>query len=127
MRVLVLNAGSSSLKGSLVEEPGDRTLDRLTLVPPSQDGWTDALRNAVEAAGRMDAVGYRVVHGGDRHRTPLLIDASVIAELDALRDLAPLHNRPALEVIAAAQAALPDLSRFEAASPVGAAAGRVGN
>lgn len=109
MRVLVLNAGSSSLKGSLVEEPGDRTLDRLTLVPPSQDGWTDALRQAVEAAGRMDAVGYRVVHGGDRHRTPLLIDASVIAELDALRDLAPLHNRPALEVIAAAQAALPDL------------------
>ncbi|HEX6140785.1 MAG TPA: acetate/propionate family kinase [Candidatus Limnocylindria bacterium] len=109
MRVLVLNAGSSSLKGSLVEEPGDSTLDRLKLVPPSQEGWTDALRQAVIAAGRLDAVGHRVVHGGDRHRRPLLIDSSVIAELDALRDLAPLHNRPALEVIAAAQEALPDL------------------
>jgi acetate kinase len=71
MRILVLNAGSSSLKTSVVEEPG--------------------------------------VHGGLRHTAPLRIDAAAIAELDELRALAPLHNGPALEVIAAARAALPDV------------------
>jgi len=83
VRVLVVNAGSSSLKLSLldgeqlVEEPAD-----------------------LEAglAGRPDAVGHRVVHGGDRTRA-VQVDDAVLDELEALTDLAPLHQPPALQAL----------------------------
>ena len=56
-----------------------------------------------------DAVGHRVVHGGDRFREPTPIDDLVLAAIEELRPLAPLHNEPALRAIRAAQEALPDL------------------
>ena len=46
-----------------------------------------------------DAVGHRVVHGGARFVEPVLIDADVLAGIDELRPLAPLHNEPALRAI----------------------------
>jgi acetate kinase len=108
MRILVLNAGSSSLKTSLIEEPGDRTLSRVELQRvPGPDAWTDALRSAAADAGEVDAVGHRIVHGGSRYTAPLRLDADVVDELDALRALAPLHNGPALEVVETARRALP--------------------
>ncbi|HET6380737.1 MAG TPA: acetate/propionate family kinase [candidate division Zixibacteria bacterium] len=110
MRVLVLNAGSSSLKSSLVEEPGDRTLARHELQRPADTGWTDAIAAALADAGRVDAVGHRVVHGGVKHVTPMLISDAVLRALDELRDLAPLHNGPALEVITSARQALPEVA-----------------
>jgi acetate kinase len=56
-----------------------------------------------------DAVGHRVVHGGARFVQPVLIDDEVIAAIEQLRALAPLHNEPALRSIREAQAALPDI------------------
>jgi acetate kinase len=56
----------------------------------------------------VEAVGHRVVHGGDRFRAPVLIDETVLAELDAITELAPLHNPPSLRAIEAARQALPD-------------------
>ena len=109
MRILVLNAGSSSLKSSLVGQPGDVTVTRGELQRPAHAGWTDALRGALRNAGRVDAIGHRVVHGGERHTAPLLLSERVLDDLGALRDLAPLHNGPALDVIEAARDALPDL------------------
>jgi len=109
MRILVLNAGSSSLKSSLVGQPGDVTVTRTELQPPAHAGWTDALRGALTGAGRVDAIGHRVVHGGERHTAPLLLTERVLGELDRIRDLAPLHNGPALAVIEAARDAFPDL------------------
>lgn len=61
-----------------------------------------------EAPAGVDAVGHRVVHGGNRFREPVLIDEHVLAELDAITELAPLHNPPSLKAIEAAQRALPD-------------------
>ena len=55
------------------------------------------------------AVVHRVVHGGPHFREATLIDDTVTAELDALRDLAPLHNGPALRAIEQARRALPDV------------------
>ena len=55
-----------------------------------------------------DAVGHRVVHGGARFVQPVRIDDEVIAAIEQLRALAPLHNEPALRAIREAQAALPD-------------------
>lgn len=108
MRILVLNAGSSSLKTSLIEEPDERTVSRAELqVAPAPDAWTDALRSAVAGAGEPDAVGHRIVHGGVRYTAPLRLDAGVVTDLDALRALAPLHNGPALEVVDSARRAMP--------------------
>jgi acetate kinase len=55
-------------------------------------------------------VGHRVVHGGARFVEPALIDDEVIAAIEELRPLAPLHNEPALRAIREAQAALPEVS-----------------
>jgi len=66
-----------------------------------------------EAAGispaSLGAVGYRVVHGGERFREPALITPSVIEEVDALRSLAPLHNGIAVATMRAGLAAIPQL------------------
>jgi len=54
----------------------------------------------------VDAVGHRIVHGGDRFQTSILIDDDVIGALAALEELAPLHNPPAIRAIRACRAAL---------------------
>jgi len=58
------------------------------------------------ASGSLDAVGHRVVHGGHRFVEPTRLDDNVMTAIAALRDLAPLHNEPALGAIRAAQAVL---------------------
>jgi acetate kinase len=63
---------------------------------------------AVDDYTAADAVGHRVVHGGDRFLTPTLIDEQVVAAIEELRPLAPLHNEPALQAIRAAREALPE-------------------
>src|SRR6266508_4264045 len=87
-RVLVVNAGSETLKLSVVAED-----DSSGVV----DGFVDA-----------DAVGHRIVHGGERFREPVVVDDTVVAALEGLVPLAPLHNRPAVHAVREARAALPD-------------------
>lgn len=94
LRLLTVNAGSTSLKLSLVEPDGSAT---------SYDSLDDAL-----AGPHPDAVAHRVVHGGDR-RTSALVDDAVVQELRALTELAPLHQPPALEALATVRDALPDV------------------
>ncbi len=113
MRTLVLNAGSTSLKASLVDQPGDVTVGRVAT------GWsgTDAeaaldglLAELGGAAGLApDAIGHRVVHGGTTYLAPTLLGAAVVGSLDELSDLAPLHNPLAVAVIRAALSQWPDL------------------
>ena len=87
-RVLVVNAGSTSLKLHLVE--GDES-------------------RPVDGFGECDAVGHRVVHGGARFVEPVVVDEEVVAAIRELTPLAPLHNAPALRAIEEAQGALPDV------------------
>jgi len=65
----------------------------------------------------LDAVGHRVVHGGDAFLAPVLIDDGVIGKLEALSDLAPLHNPAALSGIRAARkllgTSLPMVAAFD--------------
>ena len=66
-------------------------------------------RLAAEAGAGLPpiaAVGHRAVHGADRFRHPVLIDDDVMAGLEALEELAPLHNRPSLAGIRTARAVL---------------------
>jgi acetate kinase len=63
-------------------------------------------------------VGHRIVHGGARFREPVLLDDVVVRELEALVELAPLHNAPALAAVRDARAALsgiPHMGVFDTA------------
>ena len=84
MRVLAVNAGSTSLKLHLVD--GEEAI--------VVEGWADA-----------DAVGHRVVHGGDRFRASVEIDDGVESAIEDLASIAPLHNTPALSAIREARRA----------------------
>lgn len=59
-----------------------------------------------ETAGRPEAVGHRIVHGGARFTAPAIIDDEVVATIEKLTPLAPLHNAPGLAGIRAARAVL---------------------
>ncbi|HEY7605026.1 MAG TPA: acetate/propionate family kinase [Gaiellaceae bacterium] len=88
LAVLVVNAGSTSLKLHLVEGDESRAVDSFAVA--------------------CDAVGHRVVHGGTRFREPVLVDEEVISAIEQLMPLAPLHNAPALRALEEAQKALPE-------------------
>jgi acetate kinase len=77
--------------------------------PWAGDADPAALEPFAEAMGRADAVGHRVVHGGPDLSEATVLDAGVVARLEELTPLAPLHQPRALAGIRAVQAALPDV------------------
>lgn len=97
MNVLVVNVGSSSVKlGVVGEDDTDLASHELSGAPD-----VGSVRRFVDAAPDFDAVGHRIVHGGERFVGPRRIDEGDLDALDALDDLAPLHNPPALRVLRA--------------------------
>jgi acetate kinase len=110
MRILVVNAGSSSLKLSLLDDD-DQLAGAKELT--AHGGQFDADEVARELdqldAGTADAVGHRVVHGGSEFTGPVRLDAAVRGQLDQLTDLAPLHQPKSLAGIDAVSQALPKL------------------
>ncbi len=133
--VLVLNAGSSSLKYQLVVPETTQVLAKGTVErigePPTDGGpgvadHTQAMRVvAAELAEQhvdltrsgLRAVGHRVVHGGPDFSDPVLIDDRVVADIADLSPLAPLHNPGAVAGIAAArtQFDVPQVAVFDTA------------
>ena len=136
--VLVVNAGSSSLKYSLVDgstgsSPASGSVERIGessgLLSHAVDGQKhvqervfadheSALRAALDAfasygpsldAAGVVAVGHRVVHGGSRFSSPVLVSDEVVTAVEELVPLAPLHNPANLEGIAVARKLFPDL------------------
>jgi len=106
VRVLVVNAGSSSLKLSVLD--GEDTLaERLVERWAGED--VSAVREVLADTGPVDAVGHRVVHGGPRYVQPVLLDDEVVREIQELTVLAPLHQPRAVAGIRAVQALLPEL------------------
>lgn len=135
MKVLALNCGSSSVKFRLfaVDERGDgkarplggglveRIGGAANLVfeqagrPPLRETAPISDHEAAvlqildwirQEAADIDAIGHRVVHGGERFIQPTLIDGTVAGAIEALEELAPLHNGPSLAGIRACRAAL---------------------
>ena len=136
--VLVLNAGSSSLKyqlrdlsgdggvlaSGLVERIGDAGARLLHRVPgaeprveqggiPDVGAALDRVLGALESSGVLApapvVVGHRVVHGGDRFARPTVVDDAVLDEIRGLVPLAPLHNPANVAGIEAARARYPDV------------------
>ena len=114
--VLVLNAGSSSLKYRVVDTEDGTTAVRGLLERLDETGWERAFtqvsreleRHGIRP-GDLAGVGHRVVHGGDRFTEPTVVDDEVERGIEALAALAPLHNPPALAGIRATRRAFPDL------------------
>jgi acetate kinase len=106
LRVLCLNAGSSSLKVSLVD-PDDRVVAEKEFEAPGGQFDDAELGAAVLAMEGVEAVGYRVVHSGPRYTASVRIDADLIGYLLSITDLAPLHMPAALAGIAALRLLLP--------------------
>jgi len=116
VRVLVVNAGSSSLKLRLVDAD-DRVAGRADL-PAVGRVSTGEIGDALGDLGPFDAVGHRVVHGGERFREPVAVDAAVRRALDELTDLAPLHQPSslvALDLVTAAAPGVPAVACFDTA------------
>ncbi len=135
--VLVVNSGSSSIKYQLVDVEAEEAIasgiierigqesssvshtgpdGKTTLeqpIPDHEAGMDLVLHLFAEHGPALDpsvlrAVGHRVVQGGDVFSGPALVDDDVEAKIDALSDLAPLHNPPNLAGIRAARHAFPD-------------------
>jgi acetate kinase len=107
VRVLVANAGSSSLKLSLLDSD-DTTLWARELDAPRAVVEEDDMAAAVaELPLPPDVVGHRIVHGGDRFREAVLLDADVEAALRELIVLAPLHQPKSLAAVDSLKQALP--------------------
>jgi acetate kinase len=112
LRVLVINAGSSSLKFALIEPDSGKVLERGLVERLSGEGAHAKALDGVLAklAGHaIAAVGHRVVHGGEHFSASVVLDAAAIATIEACSELAPLHNPANLAGIGAARALFPDL------------------
>lgn len=132
MHILVINCGSSSVKMAVINaEQGNRILEAkidglangLTSlhindqapIPLSASDFAESLGAAFaelkKALGNspLSGIGHRVVHGGDKYGRPVRINAQVEADIESLRNLAPLHNPVNLQGIQQAQKVWPDL------------------
>jgi acetate kinase len=113
-RVLVINSGSSSVKYRLFdrEEPAeDGIVERIGEPGGAAADHDQALRQVLDRLDLRDlaVVGHRVVHGGSRFTAPTRIDDQVVAAIESLVPLAPLHNPANLAGIAATRALLPEV------------------
>jgi len=137
MNVLLLNAGSSSLKATVMDSAGGNVIARGAAdwagrtthyeykgadasARPEDVPWkshaeavkrfvhdlTDAQPAVIPDLSALAAVGHRVVHGG-QFTSSVRITPEIRPRITALADLAPLHNPPSLEALAAAEAELP--------------------
>ncbi|UHA73004.1 acetate/propionate family kinase [Paenibacillus sp. 481] len=141
MKILVINAGSSSLKyqlydmtdetvlasgrverigmdsSILVHEPHhaeeisevSEILEHTTAIRKVLDKLTDAQVGVVKSIDEIEAVGHRVVHGGETFKSSVLVDSDVKAEIRRLFDLAPLHNPACMMGIKAAESNMPNV------------------
>lgn len=117
VRILVVNAGSSSLKLSLLD--GDNAVQQQAELSVASGGIeTEQLTGVLRDWPAPDAVGHRIVHGGIHFRGPVLIDRDVEQQLRELTDLAPLHqpkSLAALDAIAAQLPGVPAVACFDTA------------
>jgi acetate kinase len=95
VQLLVVNTGSSSLKLRVLDAADETVLERSLEWPKGAEFPAGAL----DGVPPVDAVAHRVVHGGEEFRSAVWIDGDVRARLEALTDLAPLHQPRALAAI----------------------------
>jgi acetate kinase len=108
VNTLVVNAGSSSLKLRVLDG-ADAVLATRNLPKVAPDDLGPILADFLDQGPTIDAAGHRVVHGGSAFTQPIVLDEAIDETLQALVDLAPLHNPPCLAAVRALQTLRPDL------------------
>src|SRR5581483_738358 len=108
MKVLVVNAGSSSLKLSVLDA-NDRLILSESIAAAGGRIDEQQLREVVRRAQPVDAVGHRIVHGGTEFVESVRVDEDVRRRLHALSDLAPLHQPKSLAALDVVTRLLPEL------------------
>ena len=106
MLILVVNAGSSSLKLRVLDDE-DKVVETADVATTQGIVERSAIEEAISTWGRIDAVGHRIVHGGTRFTGPVRIEPSVREALGKLSDLAPLHQPKSLAALDAVTALVP--------------------
>ncbi len=101
-------------EAALIQESGGKETRTVQPVPDHEEGMqlilqalTQGPGAVIESLDEVGAVGHRVVHGGEAFSESVILDDQVIASIESVADLAPLHNPPNLIGIRAAQHALP--------------------
>jgi acetate kinase len=113
VKILVLNAGSSSVKYQVIDTDSGVSLakgareDIARGGAPSIDHALSSILESLDADLSIDAVGHRVVHGGALYSDAAIITHDVVADIEGLSAIAPLHNPANVAGIRAAQKALP--------------------
>lgn len=136
MKLLSVNAGSSTLKFRLYEMPEEKVLMKGTFDRIGLEGSNYSIRIGDEKIGKdveiknhgeavqlllkeliaqkmiqnlseIKAVGHRIVHGGNKYSKSVIIDDRVLQEIESISDLAPLHNPANLIGVKAFQKAIP--------------------
>lgn len=126
--ILIVNAGSSSLKLRLLAADDEILAKRDSGAVDGEEELREELEALLAEGPEPAAAGHRVVHGGAEFTGPTLVDPGVEEELGRLSDLAPLHNPPAVAAIRALDRARPGLptvacfdTAFHATLPAAAA------
>lgn len=140
MKVLVVNAGSSSLKYQLMDVESEQVIakglcdrvgtegsvhtyekgdlkkvfsdplpDHAVAIQKVLDALVNEEYGGIKDISEIEAVGHRVVHGGDHFTQSVIIDSEVVKRIEICCELAPLHNPPALSGIEACQKLMPNL------------------
>ncbi|MCL1895168.1 MAG: acetate kinase [Clostridiales bacterium] len=105
------------IDGSLLKHEKTNVDDKFIQETPMKDhkdaianvisALTDPIYGVIKSMSEISAVGHRVVHAGEKYAKSVMIDAAVIAALEECIELAPLHNPPNLQGIAACQELMP--------------------
>lgn len=136
MNILIFNCGSSSLKYKIIRMPdqeevaggeaqriGPKTAEPSRLVyriagkqhsvqvdmTDHYEAFQRVIEHLVEHDLTPELVAHRMVHGGTLFNQPLILTDHIIADLETIQDLAPIHNPPALALIKACRQLQPDL------------------
>ena len=111
--VLVVNSGSSSLKYQVIDASSGSALHSglIERVTDHEQAFQQMVAELVTTGIEIGSVGHRVVHGGSKFSEPTLITDSVIAEIEKLVPLAPLHNPGNLAGIRGALRAFPGVKQ----------------
>ncbi len=105
MNILVPNLGSTSLKYQILDMPAGRVLAKARL--ERVRNYREAIAQIQTGEVRVDAVAFKTVHGGPKHKGTCVIDGGVIAALEEFLPAAPAHNAIYLEAIRAFAEMLP--------------------
>ena len=118
--ILIINAGSSSIKYALYDADSLVLTEKKTLEIKDKDGYEAAFDSILKLVETKDiaGIGHRIVHGGKDYALPEAIDAKVLADLEALVPLAPLHqphNLKAVKMVADKYPSLTQVACFDTA------------